>query len=72
MTTATGTILRCSCCERETMMKAYPGEMLEVKDGRHGTIHTLALSPMDVLQAISGTKEGSAILHFVQFIIGSR
>ena len=41
----TGTVLKCDCCGRETLAVGKPQEgMVEVRDRRHGTNHTLALT----------------------------
>lgn len=61
----------CVCHGQQKMAVVTPGRGIEVVSRHHGAYHTGSLSVRELLNQISGTTEGSAIVSFVQELVGS-
>lgn len=60
----------CRCHGNQRMAVVTPHNGIEVVSRHHGTYHTGSLSVPELLQQISGTINGSAIVQFVQEVLG--
>ena len=56
----------CRCHGNQRMAVITSGEGIEVVSRHHGTYHTGSLSVPELLQRLSGTVNGSAIVQFVR------
>ena len=69
-----GFVLRCShhgsCRGLEVLGIIEHGGTLEIRDGRHGTKHTVRLDPQELLVIMAGTEHPAAILAYVTGIMG--
>ena len=63
-----GTSVYCDCHGTERLLDLRPGG-LEVRDGRHGIKHEAALGPREVLERLTGTVDGSAIVSYVARVV---
>ena len=61
----------CVCHGQQKMAQITPGQGIEVVSRHHGAYHTGSLSVRELLHQISGTTDGSAIITFVQQMVGS-
>lgn len=61
--------LRCDCHDLEVLGIVHDGGTLVIRDGRHGTKHSIRLSPIDVLIAMCGAQEPNAIVNYVVGVI---
>ena len=60
----------CVCHGQQKMAVVTPGQGIEVVSRHHGAYHTGSLSVRELLNQISGTTDGSAIVEFVRRTIG--
>ena len=56
----------CRCHGNQRMAVVTVGAGIEVVSRHHGTYHTGSLSAPQLLQQLSGTTNGSAIVQFVR------
>ena len=61
-----GTSVMCDCHGTERLCDIRPGIGLEVLDGRHGIKHLARVDSREMLERLSGTMDGSAIVDFVR------
>ena len=66
-----GTSVMCNCCGTERMLDIMPHVGIKVIDGRHGVRHTAEVDSREMLERLSGTINGSAIVDFVRKIVYS-
>ncbi len=52
-------------------MEFHPQKGIVAQKGAHGTKHRTYLSPMDILQRLAGTVDGSAIRAYVGQVVGT-
>jgi hypothetical protein len=71
----TGTSIFCGCSldgelhHSEKLGEIRPLEGLVIHDRRNRIRHMAVVSPMEVLQRLSGTLEGSAVIEYVKKVI---
>ena len=65
-----GTTIICDDCGQEKLGELHPRDKIEIQDNRHGRRHVVTLTVPEVLRRLSGTTDGSAIVNFVQNIVG--
>ena len=61
----------CVCHGQQKMAVVTPGQGIEVVSRHHGTYHIGSLGVRELLNQISGTTDGSAIVSFVQAHVGT-
>jgi len=60
----------CDCCPSPRKMAELEGTTIDIRHKSHGTWHHAETSIRTVLERLSGTVEGSAIVSYVQKTIG--
>lgn len=68
-----GTLILCSCCpagRRQKFGLLPTQEGIVLRDGRHGRTHTVMMRPLELLQRLAGTMDGSAIQQYVAEVTG--
>ena len=61
----------CNCHNQQRMWVIYPGQGVETMSRHHGTNHVGSLGVKSLLEQLAGTVSGSAILQFVQGVVGT-
>ena len=64
-----GTSIFCDCCGTERLLDIKTQGGIHVVDKRHGVRHEASVSSREVLERLSGTIGGSAIVDYVRKVV---
>ena len=63
-----GTAVLCDCCGRTKVAELHPRENLAIVDRSHGRKHVAVLTAREILERLSGTLNGSAVVDYVKTV----
>ena len=63
-----GTAIRCDCCDRVKVGEIHPQSRLAIVDRSHGRKHVAVLTAREILERLSGTLNGSAVVDYVKTV----